>query len=296
MITSIPLASMPTTERSVFDPVPRLILAVDVEGSTRRTGLIKGELRRDMYALLERALRATGIDHKHLEKPIDRGDGVLLLFRPHDDVPKTLLLGQLIPTLAALLAERNATAAEPTLRLRLRVVLHAGEVHDDGWGFYGEDLDVAFRLLYSPSVKKALRNAPRDSLALVVSEEIYSGIVRGGYVDVGPYIQAINVLVRGWRRRGRVFIPSLEPAVSAPAPFQYLASLAPPLRASPAVPEAPWEPDLLAACQAVEQHMDETDEPYDTEAGLAKLKNWMSTRQRPERAPADARVEIAAGM
>ena len=31
--------------------------------------------------------------------------------------------------------------------MRLRAVVHAGEIHDDGRGFYGEDLDVAFRLL-----------------------------------------------------------------------------------------------------------------------------------------------------
>jgi hypothetical protein len=41
---------------TVADPVPRLILAVDVEGSTQRTNPVKGELRRIMYVLLYRAL------------------------------------------------------------------------------------------------------------------------------------------------------------------------------------------------------------------------------------------------
>jgi hypothetical protein len=201
------LAPVPSTGRSVTDPVFRLILAVDVEGSTQRTNPMKGELRRIMYALLDRALRATGIDRKHLEHPIDRGDGVLFLFRPHDDVPKTRLLGRLIPTLAALLVEHNAAVTQPALRLRLRAVLHAGEVHDDGWGFYGEDLDVAFRLLDSPSVKRALRDAPASPLVLVVSEEIHSGIVRHGYVDVGPLVQSVNVCIARRRRRGRVHLP-----------------------------------------------------------------------------------------
>src|SRR3984957_21300790 len=107
------LTMMPSTGRSVRDPLLRQILAVDVEGSTLPTNLTKGDLRRIMYALLDRALRGTGIDRKHLEKPVDRGDGVLLLFRPHDDVPKTLLLGQLVPRLATLLAEHNATATHP---------------------------------------------------------------------------------------------------------------------------------------------------------------------------------------
>jgi hypothetical protein len=201
------LTTVPPVGRSVVDPVPRLILAVDVEGSTQRTNLMRGELRRIMYALLDRALRATGIDRKHLEHPVDRGDGVLLLFRPHDDVPKTLLLRQLIPTLAALLAEHNATVAQPALRLRLRAVLHAGEVHDDGWGFYGEDLDFAFRLLDSPSAKKALRTAAGSPLVLVVSEEIHTGIVRHGYVDIGPQVQSVTVVMAERRRRGWVHVP-----------------------------------------------------------------------------------------
>ena len=54
------LTMMTSTGRSVLDPVSRLILAVDVEGSTLRTNLMKGELRRIMYALLYRALVPRG--------------------------------------------------------------------------------------------------------------------------------------------------------------------------------------------------------------------------------------------
>ena len=188
-------------------PVHRSIVAVDVEGSTRRTNPAKGELRRVLYGLLERSLRAAGIGPRHLEELADRGDGVLILIRPYDDVPKTVLLGRLIPTLTALLAEHNAAVAEPELRMRLRAVVHAGEVHDDGWGFYGDDIDVAFRLLEAPTVKRVLRNAPEAPLVLVVSEEIWTGIVRHGYVDGGPYQQRVQVMVGGRRRRGRVHLP-----------------------------------------------------------------------------------------
>ena len=188
-------------------PVQRSILALDVEGSTQRTNPERGEFRRIMYALLDRALRATGIGPEHLEPSADRGDGVLLLIRPDDDVPKTLLLGWLIPKLAALLVEHNQAVAQSALQLRLRAVLHAGGIHDDGWGFYGEDLDVAFRLLNSPAVKRALRDAPMSPLVLVVSEEIQSGIVRHGYVDVGPYEQSVYVRVGGRRWRGWIHFP-----------------------------------------------------------------------------------------
>jgi hypothetical protein len=191
----------------VGGPVHRSIVAVDVEGSTRRTNPAKGKLRRVLYDLLERALRAAGIGPGHLEELADRGDGVLILIRPHDDVPKTVLLGRLIPALTALLAEHNAAVAEPELRMRLRAVVHAGEVHDDGWGFYGDDIDVAFRLLEAPTVKRLLRDAPEAPLVLVVSEEIWAGIVRHGYVDGGPYRQRVQVTVGERRRRGRVHLP-----------------------------------------------------------------------------------------
>jgi hypothetical protein len=188
-------------------PVHRSIVAVDVEGSTKRTNPAKGKLRRILYDLLKRALEAAGIGPRHLEDLADRGDGVLILIRPYDDVPKTVLIGRLIPALTALLAEHNAAVAEPELRMRLRAVVHAGEVHDDPWGFYGDDIDVAFRLLEAPTVKRVLRDAPEAPLVLVVSEEIWAGIVRHGYVDDGPYQQRVQVKVGGRRRRGRVHLP-----------------------------------------------------------------------------------------
>ena len=167
----------------------------------------RARLRRVLYDLLEQALKAAGIGPRHLEELADRGDGVLILIRPYDDVPKTVLFGRLIPALTALLAEHNAAVAEPELRMRLRAVVHAGEVHDDGRGFYGDDIDVAFRLLNSPAVKRALKEAPAAPLVLVISEEMWDGIVRHGYVDDGPYQQRVQVRVGERRRRGRVHIP-----------------------------------------------------------------------------------------
>jgi hypothetical protein len=205
-------------------PVHRSIVAVDVEGSTKRLNPAKGKLRCILYDLLDRAFRAAGIGPRHLEELADRGDGVLILIRPHDDVPKTVLFNRLIPVLTTLLAEHNAAVAEPELRMRLRAVVHAGEVHDDGWGFYGDDIDVAFRLLEAPTVKRVLRDAPEAPLVLVVSEEIWSGVVRHGYADGGSYQQRVHVKVGEQRRRGRVCLPtparsdlpSLVPRARAP--------------------------------------------------------------------------------
>ena len=200
------------------DPVYRSIIALDLEESTRRTDPVKGELRRVMYDLLGHALEAVAITGNRLEQLTDRGDGVLVLVRPHDEVPKTILLDRLIPLLATLLAEYNAQAARSAVRMRLRVVVHAGEVQVDSRGWYGEAIDVAIRLLDAPSVKKALRQATAP-LVLVISDEIYSGVVWHGYVDAGTYFPVVGVSVANRRHRGWVHVPApaASPVAAGPA-------------------------------------------------------------------------------
>jgi hypothetical protein len=213
---SILLAAVPTSldVRLPDDPVSRLIFAVDIEGSTERTNLAKGKLRHFLYELLEQSLEAAGIAARHLEPFTDRGDSVLVLIKPHDDVPKTLILGRLVPILASLLVEHNASAARPELRMRLRAVVHAGEIHEDDKGFYGDDLDAAFRLLEAQPLKKALKEAADAPLILVVSEDIYNGIVQQGYLDDDSYRPLVRVKVGRRQRRGWAHIP--EPLIPDP--------------------------------------------------------------------------------
>lgn len=84
--------------------------------------------------------------------------------------------------------------------------MHAGEIHEDNRGFYGEAIDVAIRLLDSTAVKTALRQA-KSSLVLVVSEDIYFGIVAHDYVDSERYCPLVRVRVTNKLHRGWVCIP-----------------------------------------------------------------------------------------
>jgi hypothetical protein len=198
--------------------VYRSIIVLDLEGSTMRTNPVKGELRRVMYDLLGHSLKAVAITGNRLEQLADRGDGVLVLIKPHDEVPKPVLLDRLIPLLATLLAEYNAHAAQPALQMRLRAVVHAGEVHLDRRGFYGEAIDVAVRLLDSPRVKKELKQAD-SPLVLVISNEIHSGIVCQGYVDANTYLPVVRVRVGGRRHLGWLHtpVPGISPITTSPA-------------------------------------------------------------------------------
>jgi hypothetical protein len=206
-------AVAPLDAQRPADPVYRSIVVLDLEESTKRTNPVKGELRRVMYDLLDRSLKAVAVTGNRLEPLSDRGDGILALIKPHDEVPKTALLGQFIPLLSTLLTEYNARAPQPPLRMRLRVVIHAGEVHMDSRGCYGEAIDIAVRLLDAPRVKKALKQAAAP-LVLVISDNIHSGIVRQGYMGAGTYFP-LWVPVGEKRHRGWVRIPAPVASPSA---------------------------------------------------------------------------------
>jgi hypothetical protein len=188
-------------------PHHRNIVAVDIEGSTTRTNPAKGRLRHVMYDLFEEALRASGILEDHRDALVDRGDGVLALIHPVDEAPKTLLLNTFVPTLSRLLGEHNARS--PLQRMRMRAAVHAGEVHYDHKGRFGEALDITFRLLDAPEVKSRLSETEAP-LVLVVSDDIYRAVIRHCYegIDCDAFEQLVRVMVAGQQQRGWICVPS----------------------------------------------------------------------------------------
>lgn len=192
-------------------PYYRAIVALDIECSTSRPDPVKGELRHKTYELFEAALRKAGIDSCHHDQFVDRGDGILALIRPVDQAPKAVVLNRAVPMLSRLLADYNDSLPRHSLQqrqLRMRVVMHAGEVHYDANGCFGEALDVAFRLLDAARVKRALREMA-DPLILVVSDDIYRSVVRHGYdgIDHETFHQMVRVQVAGRRYPGWIHLP-----------------------------------------------------------------------------------------
>jgi class 3 adenylate cyclase len=192
-------------------PRHRAIIALDIEQSTSRPDPVKAELRRTLYTLFDQALRSAGIGRRHRDRFTDRGDGLLALIHPVDQAPKAILLNQAVPALNRLLADYNAAlppADRPRCQLRVRVVMHAGEVHYDANGCFGEALDIAFRLLDAPAVKKALRTTT-GPLALVISGDIYRTVVRHGYdgIDQRTFYPLVRVHIAGIRYPGWIHNP-----------------------------------------------------------------------------------------
>jgi hypothetical protein len=93
--------------------------------------------------------------------------------------------------------------------LRIRAVIHAGEVHYDERGCFGEAVDLSFRLLESPELKRRLARSDAP-LVLVVSEEIYSSVVQHGYdgIDHLGFEPLVHVQMAGRRHRGWVNFPN----------------------------------------------------------------------------------------
>jgi class 3 adenylate cyclase len=196
-------------------PHHRTIVALDIEQSTSRRDPVKAELRNKVYELFDEALCSAGIHTRYRDRFIDRGDGILALIHPVDQAPKALLLNRVIPGLTRLLADYNSRlpdASRPQLQLRVRIVVHAGEVHYDANGCFGEALDIAFRLLDAARVKKALQTVG-DPLILVVSADIYRSVVRHGYdgLDAHAFRPLVRVYVAGNGYRGWIHFPYQDP-------------------------------------------------------------------------------------
>jgi len=192
-------------------PRHRAIVAVDIERSAIRPDTVKAELRSKIYELFDAALIEAGIREGYRDPFIDRGDGVLALIHPVDQAPKVVLLNQAIPAFNLSLTDYNASlsrSGETQRQLRVRVVVHAGEVHYDANGCFGEALDVSFRLLDARRLKRALREAA-SPLILIVSGEIYGSVVRHGYAGIEQHAfrPLVRVEVAGNRYQGWIHIP-----------------------------------------------------------------------------------------
>jgi len=190
-----PHVSFPLTTQWATDTLHRSIVLADIEGYSQahRTDFIRGILRKTLYQLLDEAIRGLGIPGNQHES-VDQGDGVLVFFHPN--VPKSRLLSLLIPGLTKGLMNYNATATMQE-QVRLRVVVHAGELLGDEHGYYGEVLNEAFALMDSGFLRSCLAETT-NPLVLLVTDPIYQGIVRHGLDGITPTsYQHVRVSVKG---------------------------------------------------------------------------------------------------
>jgi tetratricopeptide (TPR) repeat protein len=155
--------------------VHRAILCVDVEqfGDPRRTHPHQATVRKGLYTALRTAFARSGVSWTDCYHE-DRGDGALILVPP--DVPKNLLAVNVPRALAAALAEHNR-AHDRQSWIRLRLAVHAGEIHSDDYGVVGTAINVAFRLLESGPLRQALADSS-GVIAVIASQWIFDEVIR----------------------------------------------------------------------------------------------------------------------
>lgn len=162
-----------------LDPVPRSLVAVDIEGYSRRDNFGHLELREALRRVCDEAFCRIGVSPDARQ---DQGDAFLILIQP--ETTKARLVDDLVRELVIALRLFNQNRL-PHARMRLRVALHSGEVHLDGTGFGGESVIAVMRLIEADALRDALKAAP-DDLAVVVSEQLHRDVVLQRYRGIEP--------------------------------------------------------------------------------------------------------------
>ncbi|MGM1058601.1 effector-associated domain 2-containing protein [Saccharothrix sp. Mg75] len=220
------------------DALHRCFVVVDVEGygDPARTSPHRTAAREGMYRVLMTAFAECGLpwDDKSVD---DAGDAVLVLLP--GEVPKSHLVEQLPERVAANLRRHNHVHSHEA-HLRMRMAVHAGEVHYDDRGRTSAEMIFTYRIVDAPSAKRALAGSTA-TLALVVSDHFYRSVVRhepaarpGDFAQVGVAVKEVDALV--WLRL--VDGHPLDAGATGPS------------RARPAAPTGrPLVPDRLSAAE-----------------------------------------------
>jgi class 3 adenylate cyclase len=154
-------------------PTHRVFVFTDTEGSSQLSIPDKEKTQQDVAAMLEEAILRAGWKAGETECE-DRGDGYLLVGLV--DVP----IRDVVAAFAESLDEALAARAVAQTPLRLRVVVHQGNILRGERGWRGPDLDHAARLISAPEVKATLKAAgPRGRMAFVIAPHLYHSVVRG---------------------------------------------------------------------------------------------------------------------
>lgn len=195
---------------------PYAVFGVDIQRWSDRDLHGQVDLRRELHRILEYALEAADIDAAGWTRQ-DSGDGILALVPPA--IPKASLVADLLRELKIELNRLNAPRSDKG-RMRLRVVMHHGDVLVDGTGYAGTAIVIASRLLDSNPVRKALDQTPEAELAVILSDRMFEdvegqrGLFRGDF-------QPVTVVDKQKRFEGRAWIhipgtrPSDLPAASS---------------------------------------------------------------------------------
>lgn len=180
----------------------QFLAAVDIEGSSRLDAEQQVRRQRDLARVLNLAARRAGMDRSAWLREV-HGDGELAVLPTGTD--GALLVERYPRELAAALAKLNSEGASRP-RLRLRLALHHGTLIAGYPGITGPAPIEVSRLLYSDVLRNELARRTDQDLALIVSEQVYDGVVQIRFPGLDP-AEFAPVIIRAKGRQYRAYVP-----------------------------------------------------------------------------------------
>lgn len=181
------------------------LFAVDIAGFTRpeRDDDIQLYVHNALYDMLRTAFDGSGVPWPDCTQE-DRGDGVLVVVPP--TIAAAGLIDPLPERLRGLIRRHNRVSCEAA-RIQLRAAVHIGQVHHDDYGFVGEDVNLLFRLLDAPPLKRLLAGSGAE-LIFVASDYTYQNVIRRHptLVDPGAF-QRMNLRVKQTTTQAWAYLP-----------------------------------------------------------------------------------------
>lgn len=178
----------------------RLLLAVDIQGYSRRDTREQLRAQRLLSEALDGAARGVGLDRAGWDKQVG-GDGELATL-PEGVDPATVA-GDFVILLDEALREVNRDAGR--FRLRIRLSLHHGTLTAGPFGPAGDAPIVVQRLLDAAPLRRLLAEEPDRDLAYVVSDSLFEDVVRTGFCALPPRgFRAVRVVAKGAVFRGHI--------------------------------------------------------------------------------------------
>ncbi|MGH3241802.1 MAG: hypothetical protein ACRDNL_15625 [Spirillospora sp.] len=192
----------------------RLLLAVDIQGYSKRDTREQLLAQRDLCTALDRAAHGAGLDRDHWGKQVG-GDGELATLP--DGTDPAAVAGEFVIGLAEALRDINEGGidqggidqgegeAAGGRRLRVRLSLHHGTLTAGPFGPAGDAPIVVQRLLDAAPLRRLLIDDADRDLAYVVSDSLFEDVVRTGFCALPPEaFQAIKVSAKGAAFRGHI--------------------------------------------------------------------------------------------
>ena len=199
--------------------VRRLCAAYHIEAYSghgpRRELAAQGQL----VGLLNYAFREAGLAAGSYQVQVQGGSGLAML-PTGEGVDEPRLLVQLIRAFETGLAENNENLL-PDRRLRLRLALHQGVVHEASHGYVGSAVTEACRIRDSDAIRDALARST-GYLVVAVADGLYRDVLADGPYGLPRAFRQVRSEAKEYSADAWIYLPgATEPAVSAaPGPAQ----------------------------------------------------------------------------